>query len=110
MVLCHHRCLTADALRPFLCRPPIDPPRASSRPPQAAAAARRMLKLRHCVRDTAAVSRERYISACARLAQFSLILGPLMEGLSIRVSDAARAEPGGEFIDIPWDFQLRKDY
>lgn len=82
--------------------------RAEAKEAEAAASARRMLKLRKVVRDAGAVSRERFVSACGRLVQFSLILGPLLEGHSIRISDAARAEPGAEYIDIPHDFQLRR--
>ena len=71
-----------------------------ARSSEAAALVRRRLRLRALLRDEA-VPHHRFVSCCSRLLQHAMLLTPVAEGLTLRVSTLNSVER--DVINIAWD-------
>ena len=61
---------------------------------------RTRLRLRRLLRDPL-LAPWQFDAGCGRLLQHAAVLQPLLEGCSLRVSDANRVD--GSLIDVAWD-------
>ena len=66
---------------------------------------RQRLRLRRLLRDEL-IERRQYEVCCKRLLHFQGELQQHLEGLSIRVSFVNRVAPGGQMVDVAWNFEV----
>jgi hypothetical protein len=66
---------------------------------------RQRLRLRRLLKDDLLEKRQ-YEACCKRLLYFQGELQQHLEGLSLRVSFVNRVAPGGQLVDIAWNFEL----
>ncbi len=63
----------------------------------------RALRLRRLVRE---VPMPRFSAACARMVSHAAQLMPVMESMSVVVSDGFGVAADGSYVRIPWDFEV----